>query len=538
MGKRTVIAGLAVAMAAGTISAGPYEASASPPRPASSAVPAAQVDAPVPDITWEPCQGDLRCATVRVPLDYDDPAGPTTELALAQRAAADPDARIGTLFVNPGGPGESAVGNLPWFVDNLPADVRERFDVVGVDPRGVGGSSPLRCRVAGDAVEAPEEEFPLTRHQEQERLRHDSHVRRACATGAGPIIDHMSTADTARDMDLIRQAVGDEQLTYYGISYGSYLGATYAAMFPDRIRAMVVDGVVDPVAYATGHGEDDAHERPVTQRWGSARGTWETLTSAFAECDRVGGQRCPTAGESAAKWQRIVDRLERGPVEVDGTVLRYQDMVATAAGSLAGVASYLPLMQLIDATYDDMFGDPAERRRADAGAALARLHEQAAGRTDSGDSPAPVTQGVLCADSANPPHPRAWTEAAGPADAEAPWFGRLWSWRSSLCAQWPGSSDDAFRGPFATETSAPVLLIAHRHDPSTPISGARALNTLLADSRLLTLDGWGHGALGESTCVGAKAADYLVSGTLPPAGTVCRQDDEPFPPPGAGPGTS
>ncbi|SNR74949.1 TAP-like protein [Haloechinothrix alba] len=536
MTKRIVIAGLVTAMAVGAVHTVPREANASP-APGASDAPvesAAQVDVPVPDVTWESCEDGLRCANVRVPLDYDDPSGTTTELALAKRPASTPEARVGTLFVNPGGPGGSAVDAVPWYEENLPPDVLERFDVVGIDPRGVGGSSPLRCRgrSGGRATEAPPWAFPLTRPQEEKWLRYDRHVRRSCATDADPIIDHMTTADTARDMDLIRQAVGEEQLTYYGISYGSYLGATYAAMFPNRISAMVVDGVIDPVGYATGHDEGDPRE-PVTARWGSARGAWQTLTSAFAECDRVGEQRCPIAGEAEAKWQRIMNRLERGPVDVDGTMLRYQDVVTTADGALRSVGSYLPLMRFIGAAYDDMFGDT--QRQSSAGAALARLQRQ----LDSGPATrvggerlelAPVTQGIICADSANPAHPRAWHAAADRADREAPGFGRMWSWRSSVCAQWPGSSDDAYRGPFATDTSAPVLLVAHRHDPATPISGARMLNTLREGSRMLTLDGWGHGALGESACVAARVEDYLVSGTLPPAGTTCSQDEAPFPP--------
>ncbi|AYY12595.1 alpha/beta hydrolase [Actinobacteria bacterium YIM 96077] len=542
MTKHLVIVGVAAATAIGAVSASPPEANASPahgvPVQASDQAPdqaAAEVDAPVPDIEWEACEDGLHCATVQVPLDYDDPGGETAELALAKHPAGDPDARLGTLFVNPGGPGDSAVQSVPWYVDNLPSDTRRRFDVVGIDPRGVGDSTPLRCRGRGqgDAAEAPSWAFPLTRAQERTWLRYDRYLQRSCRTDANPIIDHMTTADTARDMDLIRQAVGDEQLTYYGISYGSYLGATYAAMFPDRVRAVVVDGVIDPIGYATGHDEDDA-KKPVTERWGSARGAWETLTSAFAECDRVGEKRCPIAGESTAKWHRIMNRLEEGPVDVDGTQLRYQDVVITVDGSLRAVTSYLPLMRFIDETHDAMFGSPREREEADAGAAFTRLQRHIAddpepATSDESDDLMPVTQGIICADSGNPDSPRAWVDAADRAEREAPWFGRLWSWRSSVCSQWPGSSEDAYRGPFEAETSNPVLLVAHLHDPASPISGARVLNTLLEGSRMLTLDGWGHGALGESECVAAKVDDYLISGTLPPAGSVCEQDGEPFP---------
>lgn len=516
---------LAAVVVIGVTPVGPTGASAR-----ATAAAADQVEAPIPEIAWEPCDDDLRCASVRVPLDYDEPDGPTIELALAMRPADDRDARVGALFVNPGGPGDSAVDAVPWYAANLPQAAREQFDVIGIDPRGVGGSTPLRCEPAGRAVERPEWAFPLTDGQVRGSLRYDRFVRRSCATGANPIIDHMTTADTARDMDLIRQAVGDEQLTYYGISYGSYLGATYAAMFPDRIRAMVLDGVMDPVGYATGRAHDGPPE-PVTSRWGSAEGSWKALTRAFAECDRVGEQRCPLAGESTEKWLEIVDRLRDGPVELGGERLTYQQVVMTAQGALTGVQHYLPLMEFIDARHDAVFGGPHEGDGGDAAAAYRRLREPRAGGNSGEEHLTPVIEGVICADSANPHHPRAWIGAGERNDERAPWFGRMWTWRSSVCANWPGSSQDAYRGPFEAETSAPVLLVAHLHDPSSPIGGARKLNTLLPGSRMLTLDGWGHGALGESACVGSRVQEYLVSVTLPAAGTVCQQDAEPFPAP-------
>ncbi|PSL02130.1 TAP-like protein [Haloactinopolyspora alba] len=494
-----------------------------------------QVEAPLPELTWEPCDDDLQCTKAQVPLDYDDPSGRTTELALARRPADEPDARIGTLFVNPGGPGEPALEYMSWYAENLPPAVLERFDVVGIDPRGIGASAPLQCRPGdgdGDVPEPPSVQFPVTKREAHEKLRYDRRVRRACATGANPIIDHMTTADTARDMDLVRQAVGDEQLTYYGISYGSYLGATYAAMFPERIRAMVVDGVMDPIGYATGHDDADA-DLPVTARWGSAAGAWKTLTRAFAECDRVGPERCATAGESTATWMRIVERLKQGPVRLDGERLTYQDVVTHADAALRDVTALRPFMSFLDATDDALSGTADEEARSDAAAAYTRLRQHLSSSepaaTSSDGALTPRTEAVICADSANPESPRSWIDAGARADRAAPWFGRFWTWRSSSCAQWPGSSADAYRGPFETDTSAPVLLVATLHDPATPISGARTLNTLLDGSRMLTVDGWGHGALGESACLASHARDYLVSGVLPPAGTVCEQDDKPFP---------
>lgn len=530
MKRRTVIA-LLVAPLVSVATLLPATADDAGTSPVQASAPSgAEVDAPVPEIKWNDCDDGLQCATVHVPLDYDEPHRATTELSLKKHPARNGDADAGALFVNPGGPGDSAVDELAWFVENLPEGAVDRFDVIGVDPRGVGGSSSLTCRAHGESPDPPQTAFPITRPEIETTLRYDRHVRRSCATEASPIIDHMTTADTARDMDLIRQAVGDEQLTYYGISYGSVLGSTYAAMFPDRLRAMVVDGVMDPIAYTTGHRKSDAR-RPTTSRWGSDMGSWQTLTAAFAECDRVGPQRCPIAGEAAATWQRVMDRLERGPATVDGEQLHHQDVVARASGALTGVDSYHALMRYIDATHDLLFESESGHEPANT-RTYARLRDQLADphpEQAPQEVQAPATEGVVCADSLNPDDPRDWIDAGARADHQAPWFGRLWTWRSSLCADWPGSPADAYAGPFATDTSAPVLLIAHLHDPSTPISGARTLNGLLEGSRLLILDGWGHGALGESICIGRHVEHYLVSSDLPAPGTVCQQDQHPFP---------
>ena len=520
--RRSVLAvGLLTVLSTGAVPA-LQRADAAPAAPTPSGRAAAQVDAPIPDITWRPCSGGLRCATVQVPLDYDDPAGPKTALALTKRPARDPGERVAALFVNPGGPGESATESVPWFAENLPQEVVRRFDVVGIDPRGVGGSTPLSCRTDAP-VRPPEAAFPHTEREVRQQLRYDRQVNRACTEGGDRIMHHMTTADTARDMDLVRQALGEERLTYYGISYGTYLGATYAAMFPGRIRAMAVDGVIDPIAYATGHRPGESRHTPTTTRWNSAAGAHEALTSAFAECDRVGPERCPIAGDSAGTWRRVFDRIERGPVEVGGEPFTYQDLVGRAGAGLRGYEEYLPLMEFIGRTHDAIFdGAAGPASPLPSGGPSARPGAQAG-------PVAPATAAIVCADSRNPEHPRAWIGAAARSDRRAPGFGGLWTWRSSLCAGWPGSSSDAFQGPFATRTSAPALVIGTTHDPATPISGARTLNGLLKDSRLLTVDGWGHGALGESRCLGVHVQRYLISGTPPRPGTVCRQDAPPFP---------
>jgi pimeloyl-ACP methyl ester carboxylesterase len=495
---------------------------------------AAEVDAPVPTIDWRRCPGGggLQCARVLVPLDYDDPTGPTTKLRLLKNPANRPADRIGTLFVNPGGPGGSAADFASYAGAYLGASVRQRFDIVGIDPRGVGGSTPVRCRAPGQPPPYPAQAFPYTKKQIEVRLRFDRYLRRLCATGANPILDHMTTADTARDMDLIRQALGETQLSYYGISYGSYLGATYAAMFPDRIRAMIVDGVLDPVAWSTGRG-DAAKTLPFSTRLRSGVGAWESLTSAFAECDRVGKKRCPLAGDAASKWLRIVHRLKRGPVKIDGQRLTYPNWVGIALGALYDRSIYRPLMRFIKTIHREMFGSRTVGARTDFGAAREQLRRAVERVRFPGPygygTEYPAFNGVSCADSLNPRNPRAWIAAGKKADREGPWFGRFWTWASSPCARWPGSKADGFRGPWAVDTSAPVLVIGNSHDPATPITGARVLNTKLDGSRLLIMDGWGHGAIGTSDCVTSKMSRYLVGGALPPSGTVCRPNKKLFP---------
>jgi pimeloyl-ACP methyl ester carboxylesterase len=529
-----IVAGATIAMGL-TASTG---ASAGAPMPAAAAAPDTEVQAPIPAIHWRTCRwyDALDCTRVAVPLDYDRPHAATIKLRILKRPAGHPAERIGTLFVNPGGPGGSAADFAPYAAHLLGDEVAKRFDVVGIDPRGVGGSTPVKCKNSQPHPAYPVSAFPYTPKQVDSWLRYDRYVRHLCATAGNPILDHMSTADTARDMDLIRQALGEDKLTYYGISYGTYLGATYAAMFPDHIRAMIVDGVLDPVAWSTGRG-DSAKTLPFSTRLRSGVGAWEALTSAFAECDRVGKKRCPLAGNAASKWLRIVHRLRRGPVKVDGGYrLTYANMVGDALGPMYSRPGYRYLMRYIKFTYAEMFGSRSARRTTDSHAALVDLRRAVERFPVPGPygSPGygvayPSFHGVACADSRNPANPRAWVAAGKQADRQGPWFSRLWTWVSSACANWPGSKADAYLGPWSVDTSAPVLVIGNSHDPATPITGARVLNTKLQGSQLLIMDGWGHGALGTSACATSKMERYLVDVRLPPAGTACQPDKQLYP---------
>jgi pimeloyl-ACP methyl ester carboxylesterase len=271
----------------------PAAASAAPPAaPPPSDTPgraAAQVHAPVPEIDWEPCEDadGFDCATVEVPTDYDRPHGPTTTIALTRLPATDPESRIGSMLTNFGGPGGPGVENLHLVGEVMvEPQVRERFDLVGFDPRGVAGSDPVTC-FRDDATEqeflSTITEIPLTPAEDRRAVAGFARLAAGCQLWSGQRLASASTANVARDMDLLRQALGDDQLTYLGYSYGTILGATYSALFPDRVRAMVLDGTIDPVAWS-GVGSDSS----TAERLGQAEATTET----FAEFTRL----CAEAG--------------------------------------------------------------------------------------------------------------------------------------------------------------------------------------------------------------------------------------------------
>src|SRR5215210_2417693 len=238
---------------------------------AHAAAPSASSALAAPGVSWIECRDGFQCATVPAPLDYDDPGGAQVGISVIRLPAGDPGQRIGSLMLNPGGPGGSGVEVVRGLGKFLPLELRARYDIVGFDPRGVNLSTPLRCFDTFDEALAvlPPFPYPDLPHEEQVLRVADDQLAAACAQHGGAILDHMSTADVARDMDLLRGALGDEKLNYLGFSYGSVLGQNYANLFPSRVGALVIDGVLDPIAWTTGHGQD-AETTPIGTRIGSA----------------------------------------------------------------------------------------------------------------------------------------------------------------------------------------------------------------------------------------------------------------------------
>jgi len=534
--RRVVLAAL-VAVLAATIYAVPSSAGTTTAPSASGTGSAA-----VPKLHWGSCAAEgegleaFQCTTAVVPLDYDKPKGKQITLALARLPASDPGRKIGSLFLNPGGPGGSGVDFLFGAGPFLYSDeVRARFDLVGFDPRGIIRSTPLRCFDSLEEAEAAfftPFQFPVTRAEERLWIQTDRAVARACAERGGPILDHMSTANVARDMDLLRRAVGDAKLTYAGYSYGSYLGSTYANLFPTKVRALVVDGVLDPVAWSTGRG-DQARTLPFSTRLRSAKGAYETLQEFLRLCD-AGGPNCAfSQGSPKRRFDRLAKRLLRNPVEFPdgegGTFLvTYAELIGTTLGVLYDPAEWPGWAETLQQL--DELTSPAATA-----ASLQALKARLGARFQQEDYPNFVEgfPGVACSETHNPSNVGAWPRAARAQDRQFPYFGRPWTWFSSACEPWPGWDDDHFDGPWNHTTAKPVLVVGNRFDPATPYHGAVTVDRLLPNSRLLTLAGWGHTSLFASACIDAHVSTYLLTSRVPPKGTVCQPDVVPFAEPAA-----
>ena len=508
------------------------------------------VAAPTGKVNWSPCfraEGPFQCATVGVPLDYDQPGGAKISIALVRLPAADPSRRIGSLFLNPGGPGgsgvEFVVGAGPFLFTQ---EVRDRFDLVGFDPRGIARSTALRC-FGTDRQWGPyftDFTFPMTEDEVQEWVTSDRYLDEACERRGGALIDHMSTANVARDMDRLRQAVGDPKLSYYGVSYGSMLGQTYANMFPDNFRALVIDGVLDPVAWTTGAAGEQ--RLPFATRLLSDQGATDTLEEFFRLCDE-GGSACPLSGGAGAeaRYAALADALKAAPITItdpstgESFEYNYSFLVGDTLNALYDSFSWPDLANFLG--FLEAEASPATLGHALADfrgtSALARSSRELS-RTSTGY----VTKrgfpryqnfiegfpAVACADSDNPDDYQAWVEAGAAADAATGYFGRIWTWLSSICAEWPAADQDRYTGPFDTETGEPVLVVGSKWDPATRYEGALIAHGLLPNSALLTVNSWGHTSLFTSACADAEIADYLITQATPPSGTECDQDLVPW----------
>jgi pimeloyl-ACP methyl ester carboxylesterase len=462
----------------------------------------------VPAINWQPCGAQnpgFDCATVDVPLDYDQPRGAKTQLALARKPAADKQNRIGTVFINPGGPGGSGVDMAFGFGNTLAANLNGRFDVVGFDPRGIARSSPLRCFDTLDEASAfftdpAIAEVPYEKSRQRPYVEKFRSLGPKCQANAGPIARHMSTADVVRDMDLLRRAVGDSKLTYLGFSYGSFMGNAYASLFPDNIRALVIDGVLDPELWSSGWQIAD-------DRTNSGK----AIDEMFRLCDEA-GPSCVfhSPGQTAkARWEALADSVRAKPVTVGGQLVNYDLLIARAVSTTYSPNSWREFAQFL-----------VDVANASAGTSVATARQQEYPNFFE------AYYGNICADIDFPRSTEAYQAIGRYAEAGSR-FGPYWWWSNAACADWP-SNEDRFTGPWKTRTSSPVLIVGNYFDGVTSYEGAQASARNIKGSRLLSYAGWGHTAYNRNTCVAGYVNSYLLTGALPAEGTVCAANPNPF----------
>ena len=432
-----------IAVCVGALSIAAIPPSGASPSAQSTALPDTVMnDGSAPSVAWSACRDGFQCAKVAVPLDHGRPGGPKISLSLIRLPAAAPSQRIGSLLLNPGGPGGSGVDFVRDVGKFMPLEIRGRFDIVGFDPRGIMRSTPLRCYDTFDQALAglPPFAFPVSTAEEDTQQASDAKLAAACAAHGGPILSHMSTADAARDMDVLRGLLGDDKLNYLGLSYGSMLGQTYANLFPRKVRAMVIDGVLDPIAWTTGRGTQ-AKTLPFSTRLKSDVGAAATLNEFFRLCDDAGPD-CAFSGESKARYAALAAQLLSGPIEVvdPGTgetfPFTYADLIASTLGSLYG-ASIWPDLAFFLADIEQqatpaVLGQRLDAIRTAVGARPA-VQEQYPNFIEGGP-------GVFCSDSINPTSFAAWPKAADNAERRHGYFGRPWTWVSSVCQPWSNRS--------------------------------------------------------------------------------------------------
>ena len=487
-------------------------------------------------LEWVPCgKNGIECATVALPLDYDQPNGPTVKVFLAKHRATDPEP-IGTLFVNPGGPG--APGSTMAIDADLlfSEELLARFDIVGMDPRGVGSSTKVVC---GSSTKKQTQDMrglstsiPLTASEQAHYLNSAKKQAMNCSKIGAPLSASMSTAQVARDMNVLRRLVGDDGLTYFGQSYGSYLGQVYANMFPDRVRAVALDGVLDPEAWA---GTPATSKEPVSLRVGSAEGSHAALQASFEVCAAqdsfcvLGPDLRPTFTSVAAKLKAapVVIQSPNGPFQID-----YGTFIGSVLAALYSPAAPY-IVDLVVAGYAEAV-DPA---LAPAAAYAAVTEADATVRQAVDKLPPHSMEGypelwqprdafdtVVCTDSLNSAAPKDWAPAIAARAKNAPHFADAWGWQSATCADrfWTAKDEDAWRGPFTNRTSAPVLMVANTYDPATPYSGAVAAASLAPNRALLTVETFGHMSYGMQPCATAMIDDYLLNGTVPAEDLTCE----------------
>ncbi|WFB87990.1 MULTISPECIES: alpha/beta hydrolase [Streptomyces] len=460
---------------------------------------------------WRDCGvPGFQCATMKAPLDYAKPTDGDVRLAVARKKATGPGKRLGSLLVNPGGPGGSAIGYLQQYAGiGYPEKVRAQYDMVAVDPRGVARSEPVEC-LDGREMDAftRTDATPDDERETDELVDAYKDFAEGCGKDAPKLLRHVSTVEAARDMDVLRAVLGDEKLNYVGASYGTFLGATYAGLFPERAGRLVLDGAMDPSL--------PARRLNLEQTQG-----FETAFQSFAK-DCAGRSDCPLGGKGTTPDQAgrnltsFFDDLDAKPLPAgDADGRRLTESLATT-GVIAAMYDEAAWQQLREALTSAM-------KKKD-GAGLLVLSDSYYEREADGSysnlmfANAAVNCLDLPAAFSSPDQVR---EALPEFEKASPVFGEGLAWASLNCTYWPVQpTGEPHRIKAAGAT--PIVVVGTTRDPATPYRWAEALADQLSSGRLLTYEGDGHTAYGRgSTCIDSAIDTYLLTGTAPKDGKRC-----------------
>ncbi len=455
-------------------------------------------------LVWKDCGDGLLCASAKAPLTWSDPAGRSIRLALVRHPAT--GTRLGSLLVNPGGPGASGVDfvrdSLDFAVDST---LQRSYDIVGFDPRGVGASTPVRCYSDPSTLDHYLYDIlpgqPGSDEWYAESTKASTDFGQECLEHTGPLLQYVDTASAARDLDLLRAVLGDRKLNYLGYSYGTFLGATYAQLYPHNTGRLVLDGALDP----------SASEFDVTEA--QAKGFEGAMRAFLADC--LTASDCPFQGSVDQAMQTIhmlFDRLDASPLlGSDGRELGSSTMFLATIYPLYNPDNWPALKTL----YREVFRGQTKTAFL--------LADEYNGRNADGtyqDNSTEAFTAINCLDYPDDPDLATIREQAAQISAVAPVFGPVMAYGTG-CTGWPFPPTGE-RGPISADGSSDILVLGTTNDPATPYMWAQSLASHLQHGHLVTYHGEGHTAYNKgNACVDDTVDTYFVSGTVPARDPDC-----------------
>jgi len=454
------------------------------------------------EVVWEPCEGEFQCAKVAVPMDYGNPDGETIQLAALR--ASSTGKKTGSLLVNPGGPGASGYDFVKDAAGtHFSQPVRDAYDLVGFDPRGVKRSAPVTCMTDAERDAARAKVYAMeTDAGLAAALADNKAIATQCGEQTGPVLGHIDTVSSAKDLDILRAVVNDAKLNYLGYSYGTFLGSTYASLFPDNVGRMVLDGALDP----------SISNEELTS--GQARAFEKAIRAYVARCQAQDG--CPLSGDVDTGVQQIRDLIaavQQTPrTAKDGRVVNATTFVSGLITPLYNDQSWPALTQALEAA---MTGDVS---------LMLRLADLGADRSSDGTYTSNSTfafNAINCLD-----YPMVSDTAGMRAEQQrlmqdSPTFGYFFAYGGTNCVDWPYPNVRT-PAPVEYDGGSTIVVIGTTGDPATPVEWASSLRKQLGNAALLTWKGEGHTAYGRSNgCIEDAVDAYLVSGKVPTDNTVC-----------------